>query len=316
MSHTPNYDAKIKVILDNLEPGERVCELTGEKWMMTDEEIGWYKKFQVPPSKYAPLTRWYLLGGVALGYEWWWNKHAETGKPILTYIHPASGVRVLPDIEWYQKDFSCMGTSFHEDQPFFEQLFALRKNIPLPATLNVKEPQHSIAIISQGEVNSFFTIGCQGKNSFYSSDGLDMESSSEVYGGHHVTNSFQIICGQRIYDCRVVSHSYDCSSSAFLFDCRNCEYCFGGTNLRNRKYVFFNEQLTAEVYEQRIKNIDLFRRSVFNRYQKEFETLMETQAYWPENFNEKSPDSSGEYLRNVIHCQNCFNCFEGPKDNT
>ena len=40
MSKTPNYDAKVKTILDTLEPGERTCELTGEKWEMTEEEIG------------------------------------------------------------------------------------------------------------------------------------------------------------------------------------------------------------------------------------------------------------------------------------
>ena len=41
MSRTPHYDAKIKVILDALQPGERVCEFTGEKWMMDEEEIFW-----------------------------------------------------------------------------------------------------------------------------------------------------------------------------------------------------------------------------------------------------------------------------------
>lgn len=168
MSKTPQFDVKIKTILDGLAVGEKTCALTGETWIMTEEEIKWYKKFQMPPSPYAPLTRWYLLSGVALGYEWWWNKHAETGKPILTYIHPASGVRVLPDSEWHQKNFVGIGTPFDSEKSFFDQLLALRQQIPLPATLNVKEPQGSIAIISQGEVNSYFTIGCQGKNSFYS----------------------------------------------------------------------------------------------------------------------------------------------------
>src|SRR3990167_1600338 len=105
MSHTPNYDAKIKAILDNLEPSERTCELTGEKWMMTEEEIGWYKKFNVPFSKRAPLTRWWTMTGWFTSYQWWWNKHAETGKPILTFIHPATGLRVLPDKEWFDRDF-------------------------------------------------------------------------------------------------------------------------------------------------------------------------------------------------------------------
>jgi len=39
MSKTPNYDAKVKEILDALEPGERVCELTGEKWQLDQDYI-------------------------------------------------------------------------------------------------------------------------------------------------------------------------------------------------------------------------------------------------------------------------------------
>ncbi|MBI4598777.1 hypothetical protein HY734_01105 [Candidatus Uhrbacteria bacterium] len=315
MSRTPNYDAKARSVLDALQPGERICALTGEKWTMDEAEIGWYRKFNVPPSPYAPLTRWYLLAGTALGFEWWWNAHAETGKPVLTYIHPASGVRVLPDAEWHQKDFAEKGTAFDEARPFFEQLLALRQRVPLPATLNVKEPQNSIAVISQGETNSYFTIGCQGKNSFYSSDGLDMESSSEIYGVQHVADSYQAIYGERVHNCRAVSHSYDCANSSFLFDCRNCEDCFGGTNLRNRRHVFFNRQLTPEAYAERMRDIDLSRRSVFGAYRRKFEELMAADAYWPENFNEKSPDSTGEYLRDCVECRNCFNSFGGPRNN-
>src|SRR3989338_4830549 len=104
MSHTPNYDAKIKVILDNLQPGERVCKLTGEKWMMTDEEIGWYKKFNVPPSKRHPMTRVAIVSSFATGFGWWYQKHPKTGEKILTYVHPATGIKVLPDPEFFDQD--------------------------------------------------------------------------------------------------------------------------------------------------------------------------------------------------------------------
>ncbi|MFH1142571.1 MAG: hypothetical protein V1695_02560, partial [Candidatus Uhrbacteria bacterium] len=106
MSKTPNYDKKVKEILDSLKPGERVCDLTGEKWNMDEREIGWYKKFNVPPSKYAPLNRMRLMHGYFVMWNIWYNKHTETGKPILSTIHPATGIRVLEDLEWYDRDFS------------------------------------------------------------------------------------------------------------------------------------------------------------------------------------------------------------------
>ena len=38
-SKTPKYDAKVKEILDATKPGERTCELSGQKWDMSEEEI-------------------------------------------------------------------------------------------------------------------------------------------------------------------------------------------------------------------------------------------------------------------------------------
>src|SRR3989338_1788014 len=106
MSKTPNYDAKIKAVLDATKPGERVCTLTGETWMMTEEEIGWYRKFNVPPASQSPLTRMKILASYVIGLDIWWNKHPETGKPILSYIHPDSPLQPMPDTEWYTHDFS------------------------------------------------------------------------------------------------------------------------------------------------------------------------------------------------------------------
>ena len=82
MSRTPNYDAKIKIILDNLQPSERSCALTGEKWQMTQEEISWYRMFSVPPCSLSPQTLWLILQGFCVGYEWWWHKHPLTKKPV------------------------------------------------------------------------------------------------------------------------------------------------------------------------------------------------------------------------------------------
>src|SRR3990167_5106180 len=109
MSHTPHYDIKIKTILDALQPGERRCAALGTKWYMNEQEIAMYRKFNVPPSKYAPLTRMKLMNGHFVIFDIWYNQHADTGEPLVTLAHPASGIRVLPDKEWFNRDFSEQG---------------------------------------------------------------------------------------------------------------------------------------------------------------------------------------------------------------
>ncbi len=123
MSKTPNYDMAVKTILDQLIPEECTCSLTGETWNMTAEEIGWYKKFNVPPSKQSPMTRMRLVNSNFVLFDVWYNYHAETGKPVVSVIHPASGVRVLPDEEWFQKDFTSLGREIDIYQPFFPLFF-------------------------------------------------------------------------------------------------------------------------------------------------------------------------------------------------
>ena len=315
MSKTPIFDAGVKQVLDDTEPGERTCSRTGEKWKLTDREIEWCRTFNVPPSTVSPDARWKTLGGHLLGYEWWWNKHAETDEPVLTYVHPATGIKVLPDKEWGEKDFRNKDKEYDPNRSWAEQLLEIRKSTPLTAFYNVKEPQNSISLISNGDTNSYFMIASKSKNCFYSSDLDNGELCTEVYAGINITNSVNVVHAQRIHNSRYVRESYDCSNSAFIFDCRNCEYCFGATNKRNKKFLWFNEQLTEEEYKKRMKEVDLGKRSEWQKWEKKFVALMEADGFWPVNFNEKVENCRGEYLTNCTNCDYCFVGLQGPKNN-
>ncbi|MBI2485267.1 hypothetical protein HYW18_03940 [Candidatus Uhrbacteria bacterium] len=315
MSKTPNYDLKVKAVLDAAKLGERVCALTGEKWMMTEEEIGWYKKFNVPPSELSPNTRWKWAGYFDIGFQFWWNKHARTGEPILSFHHPASGIRVLPDAEWYEQDFSNTHETLDLSKPFFEQLRALELRVPFFATANIVPPENSLALLSFGDQNSYFVFACQSKRTFFGVGAMDTEDSSVVYLSSGVKESHHISHSHRMYRCRYARESQDCLESAFLFDCRNCEHCFGATNKRNRKFLFMNEQLSEGEYRARIAAIDLGKRSIVDEWSKRFDELLLTHAFWPENFNVGGTDATGDYLHNATRCHFCFDSEDTAVDN-
>ncbi|HBR81124.1 TPA: hypothetical protein DEA21_05825 [Candidatus Uhrbacteria bacterium] len=314
MSKTPNYDAAIKKILDQLVPGERVCALTGEKWLMTEEEIGWYKKFNVPPIKISPQTRWWVTSSWFFSFQWWWNKHAETGKPILSFVHPSTGLKVLPDKEWFDKDFSNQAREINTEALFFPQLRELQLTVPIRSEQNNKEPENSIARFSFGDINGFFNMGCATKDSFFNIGSYDIEETAETNVCTSVKNSFNIGYSQRIYNCKFVRSGFDCLDSAFLFDCRDCQYCFGATNKRHAKYIFFNQQLTKEEYESRVSIIDFSRRSIIDEYFKKFVDLMNNQTVWPENFNDQAENSSGEFLTKVSNNKFGFGNASAARD--
>ena len=313
MSNTPNYDAKVKAILDATTPGERTCAITGRPWVLTSKEIALYQKHQVPPMDICHLARQWVLTTQWPGGQWWYNQHAETGKPIITAVHPASGIRVLPDEEWYARDFSEICFDLDVAKPVFPKLIELRKLVPTSAYRNYEKTENSISVVSLGDQNSYFVVLCRSKNTFFSVSALDTESSAEVFNSSAITNSYQVIHCERMFNCQYVRESKDCLNSAFLFDCRNCEYCFGATNKRNKKYVWFNEQLSQSEWEKRRDQVDLGSRRVALEFRLTFDALVR-KAIWPENFNDQCQNSIGEYLTKATDCEYVWYADGGARD--
>lgn len=312
MSKTPNYDAKVKAILDGLKPGEKVCELTGEKWMVTDEEIGWYKKFNVPPSKRSLLARTQLRASFWTGYQWWNHKHPVTGKPFISHIHPATGLKVLPDDEWHAQDYSSINATVDVSKPFFEQMRALQLQVPLPASRNSTPPENSIAAISMGDRNSFFVLGCTSEDSFYAIWVDKLSRSAEVNYAGNVNDSYSVNNAKNVHNSRYVRDSLDVVNSAFVFMCHDVEFCFGATNQEHKKFIFFNKQLTEEEYKAEMAKIDLSNRDELNKYVALFRDLVENKTIWPETLSNRNINCTGEYnydCRDLVQSYGCVdNC--------
>ncbi|HBR80904.1 MAG: hypothetical protein UW63_C0022G0002 [Candidatus Uhrbacteria bacterium GW2011_GWF2_44_350] len=314
MSKTPNYDSKLQPILAALTPGERLCALTGEKWLMTDEEIGWYKKFNVPPSKYSPLNRMRIMSGYFIMYNIFYNKHADTGRQMMSTIPPASGFRVLEDKEWYERDFSEKGISLDAKKSFFDQLYELSLCVPLPAHDNIVPPENSLAFLSFGDIDSYLVMASRSKRSLVCSNAFDTEDSAEIIMGTNVRESYKTMNSSNLFRCQFVQDSWDCQNCYFLFDCRNCEHCFGVANQRHKKYLWFNEQLSKEEYECRLAEVDLSSFKVREEYEKRFADFVQTQAVWPENSNINTQNSTGEYLEDTTNARECYNVRGGSRD--
>ncbi len=314
MSNTPNFDLKVKAILDATTAGERVDRLTGEAWMLTDTEIDWCKKFNVPPATVSPETRWKHHGVWYVGYQYWYQSHPETRKPIICTVHPATGIKVLPDKEWFEKDFLSHGREYQLDRPFFEQWRELQLAVPMPASRNHVEPVNSIAFVSQGDEDSYFVGASKTKRTYYAHAAMDVEDCAEVYESSKLQECFNVADSSRLHRCSFVRASYDCLNSSFLFDCRNCEFCFGATNKRNKKYLWWNEQLTKEEWEKRRAEVDLGSRAVVSEQMQRFRTFVRERAVWPENFNDHAIDSTGEYLFKTTRVMDSYLCGEGAID--
>ncbi|MBI2485212.1 hypothetical protein HYW18_03645 [Candidatus Uhrbacteria bacterium] len=318
MSKTQYFDLRVKSILDVTQPGERVCALTGEKWNMTDEEIGWYRKFNVPPSKRAPYTRMRHLMGFVSGLALWKKPHAETGESIWSFVHPDSPFNIIHDKEWFSKEFLEPGQLLDSQRSFFDQLLPLAHRIPVGALRDDGSNLRctGVDLIKCEDAYLAFAL-MYNRRVLHAFLGLENEDCMDVIDNSRCRFCFQTSYSSKCFSCVDCFSCNGCSSSAFLYDCVDCEFCFGASNQLHKKYLWWNEQLSKEEWEKRRQEVDLSSRAV---YQKQHEQFLEMirQSVWPAYVHVGSEGCTGEHISDSTRCKfayrnydstDCFRCY-------
>lgn len=100
--------------------------------------------------------------------------------------------------------------------------------------------------------------------------------------------------------------------SYFLYDCVNCEHCFMSSNLRNKKYYFYNAPLAKEEYEKRLKEINFGNYDVFQKCLGEFEELKKN-AIRKNTFNHRAISSLGDFITDSRDCFQVFFAIESER---
>lgn len=307
MSKTPNFDAKIKPILDALRPGQVInCPITKKDWALDEKEIEICRRFQVPPCLIEPQTRMMYLNGFSVGLTLFWKPHAFTGQPILSSIHPDSPLKVITVKEALETDSLKYGLDYDSQKSVLDQIWKLQTTVPFNTTCNADVDELSMAVGCVKTRNSFFASGSAVTNCFYTLTAIFCEDSIDINNCEKVARSFSVGGSQNISDSAFVFESRSCFQSAFLFDCQECENCFGAVNRRHKKFLWFNEQLSEEEYRKKQAAVDLSNQKQVKEYWQRFIQLVNEQAVWPAVHGYGNTDSFGERLYNCVRCQECF----------
>ena len=301
MSQTPNYNQKVKVILDGLVPGERVCPISGETWTLTAEDIERYRAWGVPPPTYSPTIRMKELAGWGAGIDLWWKPHHLTGKPILSGLHPDAPSPVMTDKEWYEKDWGIeQGLDANSEAPIFDQIKPLFERVPYPS-LSAHGSINSIGCGMVDCVGCYMAFGTKStKDSWYTIRNSYCERTMDCAYMLRAENVFASAKSVACNNCIQIFECNQCINSVFLFDCQNCEDCFCSSNLRRKQYVFMNQQLSKGEYERRLTEIDLSSTTQFEHWKQKFRQLVAEDTVWPENFNVNVQNCVGEGMMDCL----------------
>ncbi len=316
-SKTPQFDAALDELFRTLVPHSRICKQKGiskyceGEFQITDKDIEFLTALRVPPPTLCPTCR-HQRRLAFTNYSKIFRRKCEVpghDESLISIVPPVAPWTIYDDKvylseEWNAKDYA---TALDSKESFFDQMFALKKRVPHPGAPHGPEV-----------INSDYTFhGRYIRDSYYAFGAYSSEEvvySGGTFDSHHIFDSYSTRSSDTLYECVNCSNctrvywsffSRDCVDSALLFDCANCMDCFGCVNLRNKRYCWFNEQLTKEEYEKRRKEVDMGDVNVFlplwSKYM-EFVTSLPVRA---ERF-EASVDVEGNDISHSKDIQNGY----------
>ncbi len=281
ISKTPQFDAALDAILKPLVPHERVCAQCKTAFKIEAEDIEFYRMLRVPPPTLCSLCRKKRRFGHLMRVPKFFKRpcqapgHAES---VVSILPPEAPHHAFDFAYWHSDawDAAAFGMEYNASEPFFPQFRELFFTVP-----------HVSLDRDPAAVDADYSVGGTASKNVY--------CSGMVFKSEDVRYCYDSRYSRDLTDCSVVSHSERCYQSvgswycnqclyvvgcshyidcSFLYDCKNCSHCFLSSNLRNRFYVFRNQELPEAEYKKRVREFRLSDRDRVNALRNEFEGVM------------------------------------------
>jgi hypothetical protein len=288
----------------------RQCQNCKKDFMIEEEDFNFYKKIKVPPPTFCPECR-------TVRRLCWRNEmslfrrkcdalgHNET---LISFIHPDEKVVVYDSKYWWGDEWNSLsfGEEYDFKKPFFAQWRDLRNKIPLQCLSNIKATNSDYCNVAEGSKDSYMCSGSwRIERTFYANRISYTIDCSDLYVVHKSELCYEcILCT----DCYRLLYSLNCKScvdSYFLYDCHGCTNCFGCTNLRNKSYCMWNEQLSREEYISRLAELDLKSYKAISKLKEKFDEFYLKSIHRFTNYS-KIVNSKGDNLEGTRNCKVCF----------
>ena len=226
------------------------CQNCKKDFTIEPEDFGFYEKMQVPAPTWCPRCRQLRR------YAWrnertLYRRNCDLcGKSTVTIYSPNKPYKVYCNECWWGDDwdFSSYGRDFDFSRPFFEQFAELQREVPRMALLNKRSINSEYTNHSADNKNVYLSfIAFEDENVLYSDHTFKSRDCTDCSGIYEAGERlYETIDSRKSYQCQYSSFLKDCSSCLYCYDCHGCNDCFMSSNLRNKSYVFRNEQYSRE----------------------------------------------------------------------
>lgn len=239
------------------------------------------------------------------------RKCSMTAKDIIAVYPESAPFPVFERTEWYgdKWDGTTYGQEIDWNRPFFDQMRELQAKVPRSA-LNGKNAENCDYCNFAFETrNCYLTPCCYTCESlFYCYWMLDCKDCTDCSYCFQSQQCIECTDCNQCYNCYRCTLSSTCSDSNFLYDCRGCTECFGCVGLRKQSHCLFNEQLSKEEYDARVREFDLQNPEHAKAVQERMQQLKMKHPH-RHSVQEQCEDCTGDFLFEDKSCHNCYQMF-------
>jgi hypothetical protein len=236
------------------------------------------KTFQIPEPTMCPLCRQMRRFAFRNERHLYKRKCDGSGKEIISMYSPESPYKVYAQDVWWQGnwDASQYGRDFDFSRPFFDQYKELMLATPRIALLNVNSVNSDYCNFTGDVKNSYLIFGSVYSEDCYYGSPYYSKNCVDTLVLRDCELCYECIDCRKLYNCL---YCQDCNGSndlLYCFDLQACSDCIGCVGLRNKKYCYFNQQLSKEKYVEIRKGINLCDLACVEFLAEEFEKLRRT----------------------------------------
>ena len=296
------------------------CQNCKNDFIIEPEDFNFYEKIKVPPPTFCPECR--TTRRLTWRNEMTLYKRKcdapDHDEMIISFYPPEEKLTVYDSRFWWGDGWDpfSYGREYDFSKPFFEQWKELIFSCPMQTLSNSNAVNSDYCNVADDSRNSYMSSGSWNiEQTFYSNRIAEIKDSSDLYIGYRSELCYDnIVCA----DCYHTLYSFNCKNcvdSYFLYDCHGCVNCFGCSNLRSKSYCMWNEQLSKEEYNRRLKEINLTNYKDILELKKKFKDLY-LKSIHRFAVQIKAINSTGDNLEGTKNCKICFDLsgdFEDSK---
>ena len=284
------------------------CQNCKGNFIIDADDFSFYEKIKVPAPTFCPECRMIRRFNYRNEQVLFRRKDSHSGEMIFSGISPGANVLTYENSYWFGGDWDYLGTGVDYDftRNFFEQYRDLLARAPLPSR-SVYNMLNSDYCNEASECkNAYLCFNTDfSENSAYIRKSRGVKDSFDSFELSESELCYENVLVKKGYN---IFYSLDCENCVdvwFSKGLRGCTNCFGCVNLVNKTNHYFNESLSKEEYNEKIKKFNS------GSYQKIIEIQKKALSFWlnyPNKFYHglRVVNSTGERIYNSKNIKNCY----------